>query len=134
MNKLTIIKNSSGQILAEVLKSGIEVETSTFFSNKNSSLQIGFLAHKSGFNETIHFHKKYERKIFETSQVIFVQRGELFVDFFNEDKKKIAEINLKKGDVVNLIDGIHRIRVVEDCQCFTVKQGPFFPQNDKVEM
>lgn len=55
------------------------------------------------------------------------------VDFYNEDKTKLAEVILKKGDAINIITGIHRIRVLDDCQCLTVKQGPFLSDEmDKV--
>ena len=76
-----------------------------------------------------------KKKIYDVSQVLFVQKGKLAVDFFNKDKKKIKEINLIEGDAINIIDGIHKIRILEDCQCLTVKQGPFISDElDKVEV
>ena len=32
---------------------------------------------------------------------------------------------LKAGDAIVLIHGVHAIRVIEDMQCISVKQGPF---------
>ena len=79
--------------------------------------------------------KELKKKIFDVSQVLFVQKGKVIVDFYNEDKTKIIEVNLNRGDAINIIRGIHRIRVLEDCQCLTVKQGPFISDEmDKVEV
>ena len=39
------------------------------------------------------------------------------------------------GDAIVLIHGVHAIRVVEDMQCISVKQGPFFGDKlDKVNV
>jgi hypothetical protein len=43
------------------------------------------------------------------------------------------KIILKKGDAIVLIHGIHAIKVLEDMQCISVKQGPFLgAEFDKV--
>jgi hypothetical protein len=40
---------------------------------------------------------------------------------------------LNSGDAILLVHGAHAVRVIEDMQCVTVKQGPFFgADNDKV--
>ena len=50
-------------------------------------------------------------------------------------KKKIRTIILKKGDAIVLIHGIHAIKVLEDMQCISVKQGPFLgAEFDKVNI
>ena len=48
-------------------------------------------------------------------------------------KKIIRKIILNKGDAIVLKHGIHAIKVLEDMQCISVKQGPFLGQEfDKV--
>ena len=133
-NKIEIIENK-GLRLAEIIRKNLKVDKTTFFSNPNSSFQFGFVAHKKGYDELMHYHKKNEKKIYDVNQVLFVQKGKLSVDFFDENKKKITEVNLNEGDAINIIDGIHKIRVLEDCQCLTVKQGPFISDEmDKVNV
>tara|TARA_Y100001970_G_C14225153_1_gene855191 strand:+ start:2525 stop:2935 length:411 start_codon:yes stop_codon:yes gene_type:complete len=132
--KIEILKDGE-MILAEIIRKNTSVEKTTFFSNPKASFQFGFVAHNKGYDEKMHYHKKNEKKIYDVSQVLFVQKGKLAVDFFNKDKKKIKEINLIEGDAINIIDGIHKIRILEDCQCLTVKQGPFISDElDKVEV
>jgi len=44
-------------------------------------------------------------------------------------------IRLGAGDAIVLIRGVHAIRVIEDFQALSVKQGPFFGDEvDKVEV
>ncbi len=133
--EIKIINNLEGKRLAEVLLADQKVNKTTFFSNPNSSFQFGYVAHKKGYQEEAHFHKEIEKKISDVSQVLFVQRGVVVVDFYNDNKTKLTEVSLKKGDAINIITGIHRIRILEDCQCLTVKQGPFISDEmDKVEI
>ena len=41
----------------------------------------------------------------------------------------------RAGDAIVLIHGVHAIRVVEDFQAISVKQGPFLgDEEDKVEV
>tara|TARA_B100001248_G_scaffold74824_1_gene53571 strand:- start:510 stop:923 length:414 start_codon:yes stop_codon:yes gene_type:complete len=132
---MKIIESKDGERLAEVILSGQKVDKTTFYSDPNSSFQFGFVAHKKGYQEEAHFHKKIEKKIFDVSQVLFVQKGTVVVDFYNKDSSKLTEVILNKGDAINIITGIHRIRVLDDCQCLTVKQGPFISDElDKVEV
>ncbi|GAI87859.1 unnamed protein product, partial [marine sediment metagenome] len=45
----------------------------------------------------------------------------------------LREVVLHPGDAIVLIHGIHAIRVIEDMQCISVKQGPFLGvEQDKV--
>ena len=134
-NNVKFIDDAKGKRLSEVIHSNEKISKTTFFSNPNSAFQFGFVSHQKGYEEKAHYHKRVEKKIFDVSQVLFVQKGKVIVDFYNEDKTKIIEVNLNRGDAINIIRGIHRIRVLEDCQCLTVKQGPFISDEmDKVEV
>jgi hypothetical protein len=40
---------------------------------------------------------------------------------------------MKVGDAIVLIHGVHAIRVIEDMQCISVKQGPYLgEEHDKI--
>jgi len=58
-----------------------------------------------------------------------VQKGIVAVTLFNDDGNLLREIELHPGDAIVLIHGIHAIRVIEDMQCNSVKQGPFLAIN-----
>ena len=96
-----------------------------FLSPAKSSFQFGILSHKKGFVEPPHYHRRFKRVINDLQQMFIVQKGKVQVDLFSDDKKLIRKIILKKGDAIVLIHGIHAIKILEDMQCISVKQGPF---------
>lgn len=120
---------------AEVLRAGATVQSTRFFSPPQSSLQFGLLAHGAGFVEPAHVHHPVKREIGDLQQMFVVQKGVVAVDFFEADGRKIAEVTLKAGDGILLVDGAHSVRVLEDMQCISVKQGPFLgAEKDKKEI
>jgi hypothetical protein len=120
---------------AEIIRSGLKVKTTKFFSPAKSSFQFGLLAHKKSFEEPAHYHRPFKRTIKDLQQMFVVQKGKVRVDLFSDSKKLIRKVYLKKGDAIVLIHGIHAIKVLEDMQCISVKQGPFLgPSFDKVMM
>ena len=120
---------------AEIIRSGLKVKTTNFFSPANSSFQFGLLAHKKGFEEPAHYHRSFKRTIKDLQQMFVVQKGKVRVDLYSDSKKLIRKVTLKKGDAIILIQGIHAIKVLEDMQCVSVKQGPFLGSDfDKVNV
>ena len=118
---------------AEVIRAESKVEITKFFSPAESSFQFGLLAHEAGFIEPPHYHKEFDRVIRDLQQMFVVQRGVVDVDLYDDEGKMIETVRLKQGDAIVLIHGIHAIKVIEDMQCISVKQGPFLgAENDKI--
>jgi hypothetical protein len=118
---------------AEIIWSDTTVGHTTFFSPAESSFQFGLLAHKAGFIEPPHYHRAVTRTITDLQQMFVVQRGAVAVQLFNDDLVLLREVILRQGDAIVLIQGVHAIRVIEDMQCISVKQGPFMgTELDKV--
>jgi len=120
---------------AEVLRSNAKVPSTRFFSPPGSSMQFGLLAHEAGFVEPAHIHHPVKRQIQDLQQMFVVQRGVVAVDFFDDSGQKFAEVILRKVDAILQADGAHSVRVLEDMQCVSVKQGPFLgAEKDKIEI
>ena len=118
---------------AEVIRADSKVEITKFFSPAESSFQFGLLAHGAGFVEPPHYHKEFERTIKDLQQMFVVQRGVVDVDLYDDEGTLIRTVRLKQGDAIVLIHGVHAIKVIEDMQCISVKQGPFLgAENDKI--
>lgn len=118
---------------AEIIWSDTRVNETTFFSPPESSFQFGLLAHKAGFEEPPHYHKPFNREINDLQQMFLVQKGIVIVELYSDEGELLKNVTLKKGDAIVLIHGVHAIKVVEDMQCISVKQGPFLgDENDKV--
>jgi hypothetical protein len=133
MNNLVESIEFNGIKYAEVVWANISVSKTTFFSPPDSSFQFGLLAHEAGFVEPPHYHKWIPREIKDLQQMFVVQRGVVVVELYTDQGKLLREVTLKQGDAIVLIHGVHAIRVEEDMQCISVKQGPFLGDvNDKV--
>ena len=82
-----------------------------------------------------HYHKRIPRKITDTQQVLFVQRGEIEIYFHNKVKRIVKKVRIKKGDAIKIVSGVHSLKVLKKTQCLTVKQGPFISdKEDKVDV
>ena len=118
---------------AEVIWADTRVEKTTFFSPPESSFQFGLLAHQAGFFEAAHVHKPVTRTINDLQQMFVVQKGIVAVQLYGDDGRLLREIVLHPGDAIALVHGAHGIRVIEDMQCISVKQGPFLgTEHDKI--
>ena len=115
-----------GTTYAEIIWADTRVDGSTFFSPAESSFQFGLLAHEAGYQEQPHFHKARRREIDDLQQMFVMQRGVVDVQLFTDDGELFRELRLRAGDAIVLIHGVHAIKVVEDFQALSVKQGPFY--------
>jgi hypothetical protein len=115
----------NGTRYAEVIRANVEVDHTTFFSPPESSFQFGLLAHAAGYEEPAHYHRPFTREIGDLQQMFVVQRGVVGVKLYEDDGGYLEEVILKAGDAIVLIHGVHAIRVIEDLQAISVKQGPF---------
>jgi hypothetical protein len=123
----------NGTKYAQVIWADMRVAQTTFFSPPEASFQFGLLAHEAGFVEPPHLHQPIKREINDLQQMFVVQRGVVAVQLYADDKTLLQEVVLKAGDAIVLIHGIHAIRVIEDMQCISVKQGPFLgTEQDKL--
>ncbi len=125
----------SGKRYAEIIWAEARVDKTTFFSPPESSFQFGLLAHEAGFFEPPHYHRQFTREINDLQQMFIVQRGVVAVQLYTDESILFREVILKAGDAIVLIHGVHSLRVIEDMQCISVKQGPFLGTDyDKVNV
>jgi hypothetical protein len=118
---------------ADIIWGDTKVDHTTFFSPAESSFQFGLLAHKAGFVEEPHIHHPVTRTITDLQQMFMVQKGIVGVMLYGDDGVLLREILMHPGDAIVLIHGAHAIRVIEDMQCISVKQGPFLGnEKDKI--
>jgi hypothetical protein len=135
MNSVVDVIEHGGTRYAEVIRADARVEKTIFFSPPESSFQFGLLAHGAGFVEAPHYHRPFSRTIDDLQQMFVVQRGVVVVELYADDGSLVREVTLTPGDAIVLIHGVHAIRVSEDMQCISVKQGPFLGVDyDKVDV
>lgn len=109
------------------------VDKTTFFSPPELSFPLGLLAQKAGFAEAPDYHRPVTRIIDDLQQMFAVQREVVAVQLHSDQGKMLREVVLHAGDGIVLIHGVHALRMIEDMQCISVKQGPFLvTEQDKV--
>lgn len=126
------IKNND-VTLAIIIRNNFNKEGISFFTPDNFSQQLAYMSHQAGVNIQAHIHQKIERKIYSTKEVLFIKKGKLKVNFFNNDQKYLESRILEAGDVILLSEGGHGFEVLEDVQMFEVKQGPYVGEKDKIK-
>jgi hypothetical protein len=120
---------------AEVIRADARVDKTRFYSPPESSFQFGLLAHKAGFFEPPHYHKPFSREITDLQQMFVMQRGRVVIELYSDEGHLLQEIDLRAGDAIVLIHGVHALRVLEDFQAISVKQGPFLgSETDKINV
>ena len=118
----------NGEVIAIVFKRKGEDNIGTginFLTEPSNSLQVGILNHPRGHVISSHIHHKVERKIDETQEMLYVEKGKMKVLFLTENNEKIDEDILEKGDLVILMRKGHGMEMLEDCKIIYVKQGPY---------
>jgi len=103
----------------------------TFFTENKLSQQLAYMHHPAGKVIDPHFHNPVPRQVEYTQEVLFIRRGRLRVDFYDETKQYLSSRILEAGDVILLIQGGHGFEVLEDLEMFEVKQGPYVGEVDK---
>jgi quercetin dioxygenase-like cupin family protein len=102
-----------------------------FVTPPEAGLQVGVLTHAKGTNIPRHVHRRVERQVSGTSEVLIVRSGSCELDVY-DDEELIATTQLSPGDVMVLLAGGHALRMLEDTVLVEVKQGPYLGVEEKV--
>jgi mannose-6-phosphate isomerase-like protein (cupin superfamily) len=102
-----------------------------FFTPDDLSQQIAFMRHPAGKTIPPHLHNPVVRELRYTQEVLFIKRGKLRVDFYDENRKYAESRILGAGDLILLVTGGHGFEVLEEIEMYEVKQGPYLGEQDK---
>jgi hypothetical protein len=78
-----------------------------------------------------HVHNIVPREVQYTQEVIFLKKGKVRVDFYDETRNYLESQILEAGDVILLASGGHGFEVLEEVEMIEVKQGPYAGEKDK---
>lgn len=113
-------------IYAEYEKEGIE-----FLTPDNFSQQLAYMKRPAGYTIQAHIHKAVQRSVKYTQETLFLKKGRVKVNFYNEEKQYLDSRTLKTGDVILLVSGGHDFLMLEETEMIEVKQGPYAGEEDK---
>jgi hypothetical protein len=127
---ITEIKNGS-QLLAIILSRDFNQPGIHFFTPHHFSQQLAYMRHPAGKIIAPHVHNPAPRTVEYTVEVLFLKRGKLRVDFYDEAQKYLESRILQAGDVLLLSTGGHGFEALEEIEMVEVKQGPYAGEVDK---
>jgi mannose-6-phosphate isomerase-like protein (cupin superfamily) len=119
------------ELIAIIVRNNFNQSGVHFFTPDDFSQQLAFMKHPKGKIIDPHIHNPVTRQVHYTKEVLFMRKGKLKVDFFNDAKKYLESKILHKGDVILLSTGGHGFEVLEEVEMFEVKQGPYAGDMDK---
>lgn len=121
-----------GQELALILRASTPVEGIRFYTTDDATLQVGHMLRPDGYEIVPHLHVPVERAVSYTQEVLFIKKGRVQVDFYDEQKSYLKSRVLEAGDVVLLARGGHGLRMLQESEIVEVKQGPYVGERDKM--
>jgi mannose-6-phosphate isomerase-like protein (cupin superfamily) len=120
-----------GQMLALIVSHRFDKPGVHFFTPDDLSQQVAYMRHPAGKVIDPHVHNPVQREVKYTQEVLFIKRGRLRVDFYDDEQRFIESRELTAGDVILLVTGGHGFEVLDELEMIEVKQGPFVGDHDK---
>lgn len=130
MGKIEEIKKKN-KLLAIIIRNNYKCEGVDFLTPNEYSQQVAYMRHPAGKKIDAHLHNMVHRNVVITQEVLFIKKGILRVDFYDEYEEYLESRKLYSGDIVLLISGGHGFQVLEEVEMVEVKQGPYSGENDK---
>lgn len=129
--KLISVKKKD-KLLAIILRDGYECEGVDFITPDEYSQQLAYMHHPAGKVIDAHVHNVIHRNVVYTQEVLFIKKGKLRVDFYDDYKDYLESRILEAGDTILLTSGGHGFKVLEEVEMIEIKQGPYAGGQDKV--
>ena len=119
------------QLLALIISHRFQEPGIHFFTPDEFSQQLAYMHHPAGKVILPHVHNPVIREVQYTQETLFIKKGRMRVDFYNEQQQYLASHILETGDVVLLVAGGHGFEVLDEIEMIEVKQGPYVGEQDK---
>ena len=130
MNRCEVVKKKD-RMLAMIIRNDYTCEGVDFITPDEYSQQVAYMHHPVGKVIDAHVHNLVHRNVVLTQEVLFIKRGKLRVDFYDDYEDYLESRILGPGDVILLVSGGHGFTVLEEIEMIEVKQGPYTGEQDK---
>jgi mannose-6-phosphate isomerase-like protein (cupin superfamily) len=122
-----------GQLLAIIVSHRFDKMGIHFFTPNDLSQQLAYMHHPEGKFIQPHIHNPVPRQVQYTQEVLFIKKGKLRVDFYNNQQQYLESKILETGDVILLVTGGHGFEALEEIEMIEVKQGPYIGEEDRTK-
>lgn len=119
------------RLLAMIIRNDYTCDSINFITPNVYSQQVAYMHHPAGKVIDAHVHNLVHRNVVMTQEVLFIKKGVLRVDFYDEYEDYLESRDLHAGDVILLISGGHGFQALEEVEMVEVKQGPYAGEEDK---
>lgn len=119
------------KMLAMIIRNNYTCDGVDFITPNEYSQQVAYMHHPTGKVIDAHVHNMVHRNVVLTQEVLFIKKGILRVDFYDEYEDYLESKELYAGDIILLVSGGHGFKVMEEVEMVEVKQGPYAGDNDK---
>lgn len=119
------------KLLAMIIRNSYSCQGINFITPDDYSQQVAYMHHPTGKRIDAHVHNIVHRNVVLTQEVLFIKRGILRVDFYDEYEDYLESKDLYAGDIILLVSGGHGFQVLEEVEMIEVKQGPYAGDCDK---
>ena len=119
------------KLLAMIIRNSYMCDGVDFITPNEYSQQVAYMHHPTGKIIDAHVHNLVHRNVVMTQEVLFIKKGVLRVDFYDEYEDYLESRDLCAGDIILLVSGGHGFHVLEEVEMVEVKQGPYAGNNDK---
>lgn len=130
MGQVEEIKKKN-KLLAMIIRDDYSCEGVEFITPNEYSQQLAYMHHPTGKKIDAHVHNLVHRNVVMTQEVLFLKKGVLRVDFYDEYEDYLESRDLHAGDIILLVSGGHGFQVLEEVEMVEVKQGPYAGDADK---
>ncbi|WP_301092806.1 hypothetical protein [Thomasclavelia cocleata] len=130
MEQIEKIKKKD-KLLAMIIRDNYVCDGVDFITPNEYSQQVAYMHHPAGKVIDAHVHNMVHRNVVLTQEVLFIKRGSLRVDFYDEYEDYLESRDLHEGDIILLVSGGHGFQALEEVEMVEVKQGPYAGEQDK---
>lgn len=120
------------KVLAIIIRDDHQCDGVDFITPDEYSQQLAYMHHPKDKVIAAHVHNLVHRNVVMTQEVLFIKKGKLRVDFYDDYKDYLESRILNAGDVILLVSGGHGFKALEELEMIEVKQGPYSGDMDKV--
>ena len=122
----------AGRLMSVIIRAGHCVDSIEFYTPGDYSQQLACMDHPVGYCIPPHVHNEVPRQVTFTKETIFVRKGRMRIDYYDDNRDYIRSAIVGTGDVILLAYGGHGFEMLEATQLVEVKQGPYVGHEDKV--
>lgn len=131
MGQIEEVKKKN-KLLAMIIRNDYDSSGVDFITPNEFSQQVAYMHHPAGKVIDAHVHNMVHRNVVLTQEVLFIKKGILRVDFYDEYEDYLESRDLRAGDIILLVSGGHGFQVLEEVEMIEVKQGPYAGEQDKI--